>query len=248
MNDDAYAKLELAMVNGATRLAAPRLHAEQRQSLRSFWIARACGELTTALSFEYMLDDLRLLGAPAVLCDLAARAVREEHRHVDWCLRLARLLGEGDDVRAELIGTRPLAFEGATEADNRVLRTVFGGCFSETVAVHVLRASHAQLDDRAMSLLNHEHLAEEVNHARLGWGLLGWPGLGARSREMVAAFVPAMAELTRELWLGPKRSHDAELEALGYLSRPLVERALNQAFAEVIEPGLVANGVRFSNL
>jgi len=248
MSDDAYAELERLVTAGATRSATQRLDVEQRQRLRSFWIARACGELTTALSFEYMLDDLRLLDAPAVLCELAARAVSEEHRHVDWCLRLARLLGEGDDARAELVGTRPLTFDGATEADNRVLRTVFGGCFSETVAVHVLRASHAELDDQAVSLLNHQHLSEEIGHARLGWGLLGWPGLGARSRDMVGAFVPAMAELTRNLWLGPMRQRDANLEALGYLSQPLVEIALNQAFAEVIEPGLAASGVRFSNL
>jgi hypothetical protein len=191
-----------------------------------------------------MLDDLRQLQAPAVLQALAERAVGEEHRHVDWCLRFARVLGEGEDVRAELGGTRPLTFDGASDADNRVLRTVFGGCFSETVAVHVLRASQEVLGEGATSRLNRQHLAEEVDHARLGWGLLGWQGLGARALGLIAEYAPAMATLTRQLWLGPERPADHELEALGYLSQPLVERALEQAFDEVIWPGLEHHGAR----
>jgi hypothetical protein len=244
MSADAYAQLEAAFTSGQPLAKARQLPADQRQALRSFWIARASGELTTALSFEFMLEDLRGLQAPLVLTELAERAVAEEHRHVDWCLRFARLLGDGEDARAELGGTRPLTFDGATAADNRVLRTVFGGCFSETVAVHVLRASQELLNEDVTSRLNRQHLAEEVAHSRLGWGLLGWPGLGARALGLVAEYAPAMEALTRRLWLGPQREHDHELEALGYLSRPLVTRALDQAFAEVIWPGLEHSGVR----
>jgi len=244
MSDDAYGRLEAAFANGDPLAAAAELQLEQRQALRSFWIARASGELTTALSFEFMLDDLRQLQAPPVLLELAERAVREEHRHVDWCLRFARILGDGEDARAELGGTRPLTFDGATDADNRVLRTVFGGCFSETVAVHVLRASQELLTEDATSRLNRQHLAEEIGHSRLGWGLLGWPGLGKKALGLVAEYAPAMQSLTRSLWLGPDRAHDLELEALGYLSRPLVQRALERAFDDVIWPGLEHSGVR----
>ncbi|HVY25498.1 MAG TPA: hypothetical protein VHB79_03065 [Polyangiaceae bacterium] len=244
MSDEAYALLEAAFASGDPLAEAARLAPEQRQALRSFWIARASGELTTALSFEFMLDDLRELQAPRVLLQLAERAVSEEHRHVDWCLRFARLLGEGEDARAELGGTSPLTFDGASDADNRVLRTVFGGCFSETVAVHVLRASQELLTEDATSRLNRQHLAEEIGHSRLGWGLLGWPGLGSQALALVAEYAPAMEALTRSLWLGPRRAHDHELEALGYLSRPLVTQALDQAFAEVIWPGLARCGVR----
>lgn len=244
MSADAYGLLEAAFASGDPLAAAAKLTPEQRQSLRSFWIARASGELTTALSFEFMLDDLRVLEAPHVLTELAERAVTEEHRHVDWCLRFARLLGDGEDARAELGGTRPLTFDGATDADNRVLRTVFGGCFSETVAVHVLRASQELLREGATARLNHQHLAEEIGHSRLGWGLLGWSGLGSRALGLVGEYAPAMMALTRTLWLGPERAHDLELETLGYLSRPLVQRALEQAFDEVIWPGLEHSGVR----
>jgi hypothetical protein len=188
------------------------------------------------------LEDLRALNAPKALTQLAENAIAEEHRHVDWCLRFARRLGD-EPCQAELGGTRPLTFDGADEHDNRLLRTIFGCCFSETVAVQVLIISQEQLTLESVRQLNRQHAAEEVNHARLGWGFLAWPELEPRDRAMLGAFVPAMTELTRALWTGPDRPGDVELEALGYLSVPLIERALSRAFDEVIRPGLERNGV-----
>ncbi len=242
-SDRAYVEIEAAFQAPETLEVPHHLSDERRAELRHFWCGRANGELTTALSFEFMLEDLRQLAAPQVLLELAETAISEEHRHVDWCLRFARLLGNGEPASAELGGTRPLVFNGASDADNRLLRTIFGGCFSETVAVQVLLASQQEITLDSARRLNRQHVAEEVRHSRLGWGLLGWQGLGPRERSMLAAFVPAMAELTRRLWLGPQREADPELHALGYLSRPLIERALTQAFDEVILPGLARNGV-----
>ena len=241
--EQAYAEIETAFRAGETLAVPKMLSDERRAELRHFWCGRANGELTTALSFEYMLEDLQQLAAPPVLLQLAETAISDEHRHVDWCLRFAQLLGDGEPVSAELGGTRPLVFDGASDADNRLLRTIFGGCFSETVAVQVLLASQRQITLESARRLNRQHVAEEVRHSRLGWGLLGWQGLGPRERSMLAAFVPAMAKLTRQLWLGPQRDADPELHALGYLSRPLIESALEQAFEEVILPGLARNGV-----
>jgi hypothetical protein len=242
-SDQAYTEIEAAFSGLQTRQIPSTLSDERRAELRHFWCGRANGELTTALSFEFMLEDLQQLAAPRVLLELAETAISDEHRHVDWCLRFAQLLGDGEPITAELGGTRPLVFEGASDADNRLLRTIFGGCFSETVAVQVLLASQQEITLDSARRLNRQHVAEEVRHSRLGWGLLGWQGLGTRERAMVAAFVPAMSELTRQLWLGPQREADPELHALGYLSRPLIERALEQAFSEVILPGLARNGV-----
>lgn len=243
MSTRVYAEIETAFHQAHTTGLAATLSDDRRAELRRFWHGRASGELTTALSFEYMLADLQELGAPSALTSLAEHAIAEEHRHVDYCLRFARLLGD-EPVQADLGGTRPLVFEGASEADNRLLRTVFGSCFSETVAVQVLLASQREITLESVRRLNQQHVTEEVRHARLGWGLLAWSGLNERDRSMLAAFVPAMSRLTRALWLAPQRSGHHQLEALGYLSNPLVERALLQAFDEVILPGLERNRIR----
>lgn len=243
MSEARYADVERAFGAPETAELALKLDEQQRQELRNFWLGRAHGELTTALSFEFMLEDLRALGAPRSLLELAESAIADEHRHVDWCLRFARLLSD-EPCHAELGGTRPVTFDGASEHDNRLLRSVFGGCFSETVAVQVLLASQAGLTLDSARRLNRQHVAEEVRHARLGWGLVAWPELGARDRSMLAAFVPAMTSLTRALWTAPDRAADPQLEALGYLSVQLIEGAMTQAFDEVILPGLEHNGIR----
>ncbi|HYJ08405.1 MAG TPA: diiron oxygenase [Polyangiaceae bacterium] len=247
MSGRVYAEIDTAFGQADTTGLAASLSDDRREELRRFWLGRASGELTTALSFEYMLADLQALGAPGALTGLAEHAIAEEHRHVDYCLRFARLLGD-EPAQADLGGTRPLVFEGAGDAENRLLRTIFGSCFSETVAVQVLLASQREITLESVRRLNQQHVTEEVRHARLGWGLLAWSGLSDRDRSMLAAFVPAMSALTRALWLAPQRPSDSKLEGLGYLSRPLVERALQQAFDEVILPGLERNGIRGSEL
>lgn len=240
----AYQAVELAFAGSATAEAIAGLSNEQRAELHEFWISRATGELTTALSFEYMLSDLQQLGAPHTLTELAERAIAEEHGHADWCLRFARLCADGAPLQPALAGTRPLRFEGASPRDQLLLRTIFGGCFSETIAVHVLVASQAELGLESVQRLNRQHVAEEVRHSRLGWGLLAWASLDARDRAMVSVFVPEMSRLAWHVWCGGERRADAQLHALGYLSQPLVQKACQEAFDRVIYPGLERNGVK----
>src|SRR6187402_206470 len=170
MSGRVYAEIDTAFGHADTAGLAATLSDDRREELRRFWLGRASGELTTALSFEYMLADLQALDAPSALSSLAEHAIAEEHRHVDYCLRFARLLGD-ESAQADLGGTRPLVFEGAGDAENRLLRTVFGSCFSETVAVQVLLASQREIKLESVRRLNQQHVAEEVRHARLGWGL-----------------------------------------------------------------------------
>ena len=242
--DAAYAAVEGAFVDDVTREALERLTDEQRRVLREYWVDRADGELTTALSFEFMLDDLRTEGAPSTLLDLAMTAIRDEHRHVDWCVRWADRVSPGEPARASFAGTRPCTFEDASGHDNRLLRTVFGGCFSETVAVHVLKASHATIAVDSVRLLNHQHVKEEVGHARLGWALLSWPGVTARDRSMIAEHVPEMLRLTRDVWLSKPRPADDALHRLGFLSSPLIEAACGDAIETVVLPGLEHHRIR----
>jgi hypothetical protein len=241
---EAYSAIEAAFAEGSTQEVTLRLTDAQRERLRAYWLDRADGELTTALSFEFMLEDLRAEAAPSPLLILAETAIQDEHRHVDWCLTWARHLGRGEPVRARLGGTRPAVFDGASEHDERLLRTVFGCCFSETVAVHVLTASQATITLESVRRLNLQHLKEEVGHSRLGWGLLAWAGLSERDRRMIATHVPEMLDLTRRVWLSTTRPADDDLHALGFLSTPLVRAACDDAIEHVILPGLEHHGIR----
>ena len=241
--DEEYQAIEAVFSGSGTADAIAGLSDDKRQSLRQYWLDRADGELTTALSFEFMLDDLRTEGAPAPLLELAASAVADEHAHTDWCSRWAQALGDGEPVTGRLRGTRPLRMDGASDHDNRILRTVFGSCFSETVAVHVLTASQAVITLPSARSLNHRHLKDELRHSRLGWGLLAWDGLTDRDRGMIAAHVPEMTELTRDVWLSAPRPADDELHGFGFLSADLISAAYDDAIEHVILPGFAHHRV-----
>lgn len=235
---DAYASLEREIVSAETREAIAALDLAQRARLRDYWLDRARGELTTALTFEFMRDDLELEGVPDAIVALARQALADEHRHVDWCLRWAKLVDPEHAAEPELSGTRPLELDGASAHDNRLLRTIFGCCFSETVALHVLRRSHAAIRVPSVRRLNHEHQKEEVGHARLGWALATWPGLSPRDRQMIASYVPELTRLVRMVWQATPRPPDDALHALGYLSSAIIDPACDEALKEVIMPGL----------
>jgi hypothetical protein len=239
----AYADVEREFASPDLADALARLSDAQRGQLWQYWIDRADGELTTALAFEFVLDDLRAMGAPNEIAALAEHAISDEHRHVDWCLRWARRVDDAPAAQASFHGTRPATFEGAMEAENRVLRVVFAGCFSETVAVHVLRASHARITIPSVRRLNHLHMKEEITHARVGWALLGWSGLSSADRDMVAARVPELTALVRDLWQGTRRVPDEALHAFGFLSSAIVNPAVEEALCDVVMPGLAELGV-----
>lgn len=244
MNKEAaFEAVELDFSAEATRRAVEALGADERELLRGYWVDRARGELTTALTFEFMLADLLQEGAPRELVALAESAIADEHRHVDWCLRWANFIDDREPAVPELSGTRPLELDGASAHDNRLLRTVFGCCFSETVAVHVLERSHALITLPSVRRLNHEHLKEEVGHARLGWALAGWPALSARDRQMLGRYVPEMTRLARMVWQSSARAEHSRLHELGYLSSAIIDPACDDALDGVILPGLAKLGI-----
>jgi len=97
---------------------------------------------------------------------------------------------------------------------------------------------------RPVRRLNHEHLKEEVGHARLGWALAGWPALSVRDRQMLGRYVPEMTRLVRMVWQSTERVAHPELHALGYLSSAIIGQACDEALDGVILPGLERLGIR----
>src|SRR5262245_9352225 len=97
--DELYAAIERDFQSAATRATIAKLSDERRARLRRYWMDRAAGEATTALTFHFMLDDLAVEGAPEPLIDLARRAISEEHLHTDWCIRWADALEPDEPAR-----------------------------------------------------------------------------------------------------------------------------------------------------
>src|SRR3954464_12076123 len=97
------------------------LGAEERGLVADYWWQRALGELTSWHGFQHVLADLRAEHAAPAVLELAERAVQDEYQHVQWCREWAVRFGHPDE---EIVprGERPIAFRGATEEQNRLLR------------------------------------------------------------------------------------------------------------------------------
>ncbi len=137
----------------------------ERELVASYWWQRAHGELTSWHGFQHVLADLHAEHAAPAVIELAERAVQDEFQHAQWCR------GVGDALRPPGWGAQPtrgapIAFRGATEAQNRLLRIVLC-CMNETVGCVVLRHVRPVLEWPELRELNRRHMADELQHSRV---------------------------------------------------------------------------------
>ncbi len=217
------------------------LDTEARAALIDFWERRADGECTTGRALQHVSDDLSALNAPAMLIEMANVAVSDERRHTEWCLRMSARVGGKSRFEARVLGDKPLAFSGMAPRENRVLRALFAGCISETIALHVLRESQQDIESAALRSVNRQHMAEEVGHGRLGWAFLAWlseSGLLEPSlKKCLERALPVLLQLAKDSWRGGGREGYPKLAKLGFLHTSHVERGIELACDEVILPG-----------
>lgn len=229
----------------ASRKAAPRTRDEltddERRILADYWWRRSEGELTSWVGFGHVLEDLRAEGSPSAVLELAERAVRDEHKHSMFCREWAIRFGHRGDAETKPRSLEPLRFRGATDAENRLLR-ISMCCFTETVGCFILRHVRKVVNDPELRHLNQRHLADELQHSRVGWGHLAT--LRPEARDCLRAWTPALLSVLPEACCdGPELDRE-ELVPFGYFTPRLLRVAHDEAVAEVILPGLVHLGLR----
>ena len=209
------------------------LGSEERERVAAYWWQRALGELTSWHAFQHVLSDLRAENAAPAVIELAERAVQDEYAHAQFCREWAVRFGHPD---GELVprGERPIAFRGATEAENRLLRIVLC-CMNETVGCVVLRHVRTALTMPELRELNRRHMADEVQHSRVGWAHLAT--LDDKQRKFLGLWLPALLRLVKQSWCeGTEQEHE-ELVPFGYFSLRLLRAAHDEAVQSVILPG-----------
>lgn len=214
---------------------------EERRLVADYWWSRSEGELTSWVGFGHVLEDLRAEGSPPAVLELAERAVRDEHKHSMFCREWALRFGHAGDTEIVPRSHEPLRFRGATDAENRLLRILMC-CFTETVGCFILRRVRRVVTDPELRQLNQRHLADELQHSRVGWGHLAT--LQPRARDCLRAWAPAVLSVLPEACCeGPELDRE-ELVPFGYFTPRLLRAAHDEALAEVILPGLVHLGLR----
>ncbi len=213
---------------------------EQRERVAAYWWQRAEGEITSWVGFRHVLADLRAEGSPEAVIALAERAVEDEYRHAQWCRDWARRFGRESEDEPQPRSQQAVTFRGASEAENRLLRIAYC-CLTETVGCFILRHVRPTLTDPELRQLNRRHMADELQHSRVGWGHLA--SLSDEKKSALGRWLPVLLKvLPKTCCEGPEQDCE-ELVPFGYFTPRLLRAAYDQALAEVIMPGLSELGI-----
>lgn len=208
-----------------------------RRGIVQHFSSRAAGELTTSIAFEHLADDLNRQVGCADLAKQARRFQQDELRHSKICEEIAARYSSEVLPPTRPRGTRPYVLPSASDEDQRILRTVFGCCFGETIAVQWLTDAHRACTDPEARAENRQHLADEVHHSRLGWAYLGLGVLSKRDKQMIASYLPLMCERSLKSWAHNDTPTPTGIEAFGCPDEEATARSVERAINEVILPG-----------
>ena len=217
------------------------LSSEQRAELAAYWWQRAEGEMTSWVGFRHVLDDLEVEGSPPKLIALAKRAVHDERQHALWCRDWAMKFGRVDSSEPRPRSERRVELGGASESENRVLRVALC-CFTETVGCFILRHVRPRVSNPELRALNRRHLADELQHSRVGWGYLA--SIDERRKDLLRQRVSELLDLLPIACCDGSEQDLDELVPFGYFTPRLLRKAHDEAVHEVIVPGLVHLGLR----
>lgn len=130
----------------------------------------------------------------------------------------------------------------------RVHQALFAALHSavnETLAVTYLAACLADARADAARRVVKELLGDEVRHARVGWAVFASPQLDARDRELIGDFMPALLDVCVGTWLADNEADYPDNLPWGHggIGHAAIARAVDDALADVILPGLEHVGV-----
>jgi hypothetical protein len=224
------------------------LSASDRATIAGVWIARAASERRVSDAFAIVRDALTELGADPALTALAARAVDDEMRHAELSRVVASRYAGAELAHPERLTLAVPRHANASETLRRVLHVVGQCCLNETIASAFLETAirHARAPIARAAL--RELLSDEIDHARIGWGLLA--SVDRETRRAVGRWLPAMAIANLRMWREAPRTYpdDPRLAEHGAPPLHVVEQALLVAFRDLVIPGFEEMGIATTDL
>ncbi|HWA70728.1 MAG TPA: ferritin-like domain-containing protein [Polyangiaceae bacterium] len=221
---------------------------DQRAELVAVWLGRSASERRVADAFLVVRQALVDAGSAESLIGLATRAIDDEYRHAELARVVAeRFAGKPLHPPAKLALDVP-QHPGASPELLRLLH-VLGHCaLNETFASAFLEATLSLTTAPLARAAVRELLADEVDHARIGWGQLA--SLNVANRR---ALVPWLVPLVRgnlSMWRSSPRPYpkDSALHRHGAPPAELIERTLVDAIEKLVIPGFEYFGLPCEDL
>jgi hypothetical protein len=219
-----------------------------RQAIGRQWQERATAELRVASMFSVIAREAFEGGADATVMRLVARAVSDEVRHAEICRLLAtRYLG--CEVAWPPPGPVPLPPHGtAPDALRPTLHITAMCCINETLASAWLEACRADASIPLARAALRELLADDIDHARIGWAHLASSIVTPDVRSKIAGWLPRLLEASMLPWLtGAGADGYAGFPAHGVPSSATTREVVKSTAREVILVGFEQLGVDTSS-
>jgi hypothetical protein len=217
---------------------------DQRDAVAQMWAARAESELRAGLAFTVVTRELVELGAQRELTKISARAIEEELHHSELCLRVAeRYAGRSLPVPRASLGALP-DDEVSDPSLRCALRLLGLCCVNESLACGWLAQSRDAARSRLARAAHRELLADEMDHARLGWAYLASDHVTAAHRTTLARRIGPLFRATLTLWTTQNVPRLPEgVPSHGLLPAAEARPFVLTSIREVVVPGLQHVGV-----
>jgi hypothetical protein len=213
---------------------------ELRREVARSWERRAHEELKVAAAFSVLTRELLETGADPQVLAAASRGVNDEVRHAEVCRALASKYRG-----AEVPWPPGVAIEPSQRVDDRRLRTAFHVvamcCVNEAVATTFLDTSRAGARSPSARAAVGELLADEVEHARIGWTFLAEQP--APIRKAIEVHLLTLARPAWQCWWDASQITlvDGAPEH-GLPSLAATRACVGAAFRDIVIPGFAAVG------
>ncbi|MCA9690821.1 MAG: hypothetical protein KC636_14535 [Myxococcales bacterium] len=224
-------------LTGALEIEA--LAPEDRGLLAAMWARRARSELGAGVVFSRIAGIVAGLGlGDSQIVWLAARAVSDEVRHAELCRALAsRYAGRALPwPKAPPVG--PPRYRGVAPEHTPIFYVVHNCAINETIGTAYLAGCLEAAATPPIRAVIRELMRDEVDHARIGWAVLGAPQADAELRAALARALPELVSSTRDAWLArAAESPDVVIDGHGCLSQPRIRALVEDAIDNLVLPG-----------
>ncbi len=206
------------------------------------WAHRAVAERVSSARYLRLARGLASAGVPEVLVRRADAAAADESRHAELCAAMAVGLGAEVDARTPPTAWRALCAREDTLREAVAFCAVSESMNATLMAVALQRARHEPTRALLRALL-----ADEVQHARLGWAVLAFErGRGdcaVLAPTLVPALEQAVSEELREAGGQAGGEPDDAGASYGLLTAPERLTLIAATLRDVVLPGLAEAGV-----
>jgi len=230
-----------------------RYSADQAIEARRIWSNGVFTEYASAAAFSSLATAMLQCGAPVDLIAACADIVVDELFHVELSARLTMELGGATPLAFDLDKIAPLTSPGARPVMRAAEIAITTSCVGESLSVPAIERSRALVREPLVRAVLDRLLADEGQHARLGFWFLDWANdqLTDDERAHLAQLAIDTVEVYAPLWQEPEADGDCDAVLGGHdeAGRQALRDAVERSIARPLERyGIALDAARVATL